>query len=141
MCRFFVGYGMTFSRLVPFIRFHLKKRCGWIRSNAEIKKALRPKAFKYGTSIPTDMLILTITFCYAVIAPLILVFSILYFGLGWLFMRNQVRPIRGSHRIELNKNAMNILILGCMLNATCASNLGMYTICIYWFVYLYYTSN
>ena len=86
-----MGYGMTFSRLVPFVRFHLKKRSGWIRTNAEIKKALRPKAFKYGTSIPTDMLILTITFCYAVIAPLILVFSIVYFGLGWLFMRNQVR--------------------------------------------------
>ena len=109
MCRFFVGYGMTFARLVPFVRFHLRKWMGWIRTNAEIKKALRPRSFKYGTNIPTDMLILTITFCYAVIAPLILVFSIVYFGLGWLFMRNQViRPMSGAMGWNFIKNVITI---------------------------------
>ena len=56
----------------------------------EIAEACAPKSFRYATRVPGDMLVLTITLCYAVIAPLILVFAIIYFGLGWLLMRNQV---------------------------------------------------
>ena len=32
-------------------------------------------------------------------------------------------------------------MLDCLLNVACASNLGKYTICIYCFIYLYYTSD
>ena len=52
--------------------------------------AWAPGDFGYATRFPGDMLILTITLCYSVIAPLIIPFGALYFGLGWLVMRNQV---------------------------------------------------
>ena len=87
--RFFVGYGLTFSRIVPLIIFHLKKKfiC---KTEEEVKDAWAPGSFDYATCVPSDMLILTITICYSVIAPTILIFAIIYFSLGWLFMRNQV---------------------------------------------------
>lgn len=37
------------------------------------------------------MLIVTIVLCYSVIAPLIIPFGAIYFGLGWLVAKNQVR--------------------------------------------------
>ena len=89
LCRFFVGYGLTLSRVVPLIIFHLKKRF-LCKTEEELANAWAPGSFNYATCVPGDMLILTITFCYAVIAPLILIFAIIYFGLGWLLMRNQV---------------------------------------------------
>lgn len=72
------------------IIFHLKKKY-LCKTEAEVKEAWYPGDLSYATRVPSDMLILTITFCYSVIAPLILVFSVIYFGLGWLILRNQVR--------------------------------------------------
>eukprot|EP00250_Pteridium_aquilinum_P020740 c24927_g1_i1 orf=65-2185(+) len=86
--KFFVGYGLTLSRIVPLIIFHLKKKF-LCKTEEEIRDAWAPSPFSYATCVPGDMLILTITVCYAVIAPVILPFAIIYFGLGWLLMRNQ----------------------------------------------------
>ena len=87
-----MGYGLTLSRIVSIIRFRIRRRLQ-CKTEEDIQEAWAPKCFKYAIRVPGDMLILTITFSYAVIAPLILVFAILYFGLGWLFMRNLVRPL------------------------------------------------
>ena len=87
--RFFVGYGLTFSRIVPLVIFQLKKKF-LCKTEEEIKEAWAPGSFDYATCVPNDMLILTITICYSVIAPTILIFAIIYFSLGWLLMRNQV---------------------------------------------------
>ena len=92
-CRFFVGYGLVFARIVSLIKFRIRKRFH-CKTEEDVQEAWAPKCFKYAIRVPGDMLILTITFSYAVIAPLILVFAIVYFGLGWLFMRNLVRPLR-----------------------------------------------
>lgn len=86
--RFFVGYGLELSRIIPFIIFHLKRKFK-CKTDREVREAWAPGAFKYHKSVASDMLILTITLCYAVIAPLILIFAAAYFGLGWLVMRNQ----------------------------------------------------
>ena len=91
--RFFVSYGLAFSRLWPLIKFRFRKRFR-CKTDEEIKEAWAPKSFKYAIRVPGDMLVLTISLSYAVIAPLILVFAVVYFGLGWLFMRNLVRPLR-----------------------------------------------
>lgn len=91
MCeRFFAGYGLELSRIVPLIIYHLKRRyvC---KSEAEVKEAWFPGDLGYGTRVPSDMLIVTIVLCYSVIAPLIIPFGVLYFGLGWLILRNQVQ--------------------------------------------------
>ncbi|XLT13601.1 hypothetical protein HN51_059291 [Arachis hypogaea] len=88
--KFFVGYGLELSRLVPLILFHLKKKY-LCKTDAEVKEAWAPRDLGYRTRVPSDMLIVTIVFCYSVIAPLIVPFGALYFGLGWLILRNQVK--------------------------------------------------
>ncbi|RWW58760.1 hypothetical protein BHE74_00034344 [Ensete ventricosum] len=87
--KFFVGYGLELSRLVPLIIFHLKKRF-LCKTEAEVKEAWAPGDFGYATRVPNDMLIITIVLCYSVIAPIIIPFGVVYFGLGWLVARNQV---------------------------------------------------
>ena len=90
--RFFVGYGLELSRIVPLIIFHLKKKY-LCKTEAELKEAWLPGDLKYGTRVPGDMLIATIVLCYSVIAPIIILFGLVYFGLGWLILRNQVKLI------------------------------------------------
>lgn len=90
--KFFVGYGLELSRLVPLIIFHLKKKY-LCKTEVEVKEAWVPGDFGYATRIPGDLLILTVTLCYSVIAPLIVPFGVVYFGLGWLVMRNQALKV------------------------------------------------
>ncbi|KAK6932138.1 CSC1/OSCA1-like, 7TM region [Dillenia turbinata] len=90
--RFFVGYGLELSRIVPLITFHLKRKY-LCKTEAEVKEAWAPEDLSYVTRFPRDMLILTIVLCYSVIAPIILVFGVIYFGLGWLILRNQALKV------------------------------------------------
>ncbi|KAH0911200.1 hypothetical protein HID58_034521 [Brassica napus] len=90
--KFFIGYGLELSRIIPLIIFHLKKKYLY-KTEAEVKEAWYPGDLRYATRVPSDMLILTITFCYSVFAPLILVFGVIYFGLGWLILRNQALKV------------------------------------------------
>ncbi|XP_052182085.1 CSC1-like protein ERD4 [Diospyros lotus] len=87
--KFFVGYGMELFRVVPLIIYRLKRKY-LCKTEAEIKLAWAPGDLGFATRIPGDMLILTIVLCYCVIAPVIIPFGVLYFGLGWLVLRNQV---------------------------------------------------
>ncbi|XP_030553330.2 LOW QUALITY PROTEIN: CSC1-like protein ERD4 [Rhodamnia argentea] len=90
--KFFVGYGLELSRIVPLIIFHLKRKY-LCKTEADIKEAWYPGDLGYATRVPGDMLIVTITLCYSVIAPLILPFGVVYFGLGWLILRNQALKV------------------------------------------------
>ncbi|GLT59149.1 hypothetical protein SLA2020_319850 [Shorea laevis] len=90
--KFFVGYGLELSRLVPLIIFHLKKKY-LCKTEAEIKDAWFPGDLGYATRVPGDMLVATIVLCYSVIAPIIIPFGVLYFGLGWLILRNQALKV------------------------------------------------
>ncbi|KAL0398292.1 UNVERIFIED_CONTAM: CSC1-like protein ERD4 [Sesamum radiatum] len=90
--KFFVGYGLELSRIVPLIIFHLKKKY-LCKTEDEVKEAWAPGDLGYATRIPADLLILTIVICYSVIAPLIIPFGIIYYGLGWLVLRNQVLKV------------------------------------------------
>ncbi|PHT89890.1 CSC1-like protein ERD4 [Capsicum annuum] len=90
--KFFVGYGLELSRIVPLIIFHLKKKY-LCKTEAEIKEAWAPGDLGYATRFPSDMLIMTIVLCYSVIAPIIIPFGAVYFGLGWLLLRNQTLKV------------------------------------------------
>ncbi|KAJ0980475.1 hypothetical protein J5N97_008730 [Dioscorea zingiberensis] len=90
--KFFVGYGLELSRLVPLIIFHLKKKF-MCKTEAEVKEAWAPGDFGYATRVPNDMLIMTIVLCYSVIAPLIIPFGVVYFSLGWIIARNQALKV------------------------------------------------
>ncbi|XP_051128196.1 CSC1-like protein ERD4 [Andrographis paniculata] len=90
--KFFVSYGLELSRIVPLIIFHLKKKY-LCKTVAEEIEAWAPGDLGYATRIPADMLIVMIVFCYSVIAPLIIPFGVVYFGLGWLVLRNQVLKV------------------------------------------------
>lgn len=90
--KFFVGYGLELSRLVPLIIFHLKRKY-LCKTEAEVKEAWAPGDLGYATRFPADMLIFTIVLCYSVIAPIIVPFGVFYFGLGWLLLRNQALKV------------------------------------------------
>ncbi len=90
--KFFVGYGLELSRLVPFIIFHLKRKY-LCKTEAEVKEAWFPGEFGYISRVPGDLLIITIVLCYSVIAPIILPFGVLYFAFGWLILRNQALKV------------------------------------------------
>lgn len=90
--KFFVGYGLELTRLAPLIIYHLKNKY-MCKTEEERKEAWAPGAFGYATRVPNDMLIATICLCYSVIAPLILPFGVLYFGIGWLVARNQALKV------------------------------------------------
>ncbi|XP_077210926.1 CSC1-like protein ERD4 [Tasmannia lanceolata] len=86
--KFFVGYGLELSRLIPLIVYHLKRKY-LCKTEAEVKEAWAPGNFGFATRVPNDMLIVTIVLCYSVIAPVIIPFGMVYFGLGWVVNRNQ----------------------------------------------------
>ncbi|XP_077220879.1 hyperosmolality-gated Ca2+ permeable channel 3.1-like [Tasmannia lanceolata] len=86
--KFFVGYGLELSRLIPLIVYHVKRKY-LCKTEAEVKEAWAPGNFCFATRVPNDMLIVTIVLCYSVITPMIIPFGVGYFGLGWLVMRNQ----------------------------------------------------
>ncbi|KAG0541642.1 hypothetical protein BDA96_02G034500 [Sorghum bicolor] len=87
--KFFVGYGLELSRLVPLIIFHLKRKY-LCKTEEDVKAAWAPGDLGYNTRVPNDMLIATVVLCYSVIAPLIIPFGVAYFALGWLIAKNQI---------------------------------------------------
>ncbi|CAM6020246.1 unnamed protein product [Sphagnum balticum] len=90
--QFFVGYGLELSRLVPLTIYHLKRKY-LCKTEKEVEEAWAPGPLTYETLVPNDMLIVTITLCYSVISPIILIFGLLYFGIGWLVLRNQALKV------------------------------------------------
>ncbi|CAL5076865.1 unnamed protein product [Urochloa decumbens] len=87
--RFFVGYGLELSRVVPLIIFHLKRKY-LCKTEDDVRAAWYPSDLGYSTRVPNDMLITTVVLCYSVMAPLIIPFGVAYFALGWLIAKNQV---------------------------------------------------
>lgn len=90
--RFFVGYGLELSRLVPLIIYHLKKKY-LCKTEDELKAAWTPGDIGFATRVPSDLLVITIVLCYCIIAPIIIPFGALYFALGWLVLRNQALKV------------------------------------------------
>lgn len=90
--RFFVGYGLELSRLVPLIIYHLKKKY-LCKTEDELKAAWTPGDIGFATRVPRDLLVITIVLCYCIIAPIIIPFGALYFALGWLVLRNQALKV------------------------------------------------
>eukprot|EP00252_Welwitschia_mirabilis_P010620 TRINITY_DN239_c0_g1_i1.p1 TRINITY_DN239_c0_g1~~TRINITY_DN239_c0_g1_i1.p1 ORF type:complete len:737 (+),score=104.08 TRINITY_DN239_c0_g1_i1:109-2319(+) len=86
--KFFVGYGLELSRVVPLLIFNIKKSF-LCKTEEEVVEAWKPSGFGYATRVPNDLLIMTIALCYAVIAPMIIPFAVLYFVVGWFVARNQ----------------------------------------------------
>ncbi|XP_050233811.1 CSC1-like protein ERD4 [Mercurialis annua] len=90
--KFFVGFGMELSRVVPLIIFHVKRKY-LCKTEHELKEAWKPGDLSYATRVPGDLLIVTLVLSYSIIAPLIIPFGIVYFGLGWLVLRNQALKV------------------------------------------------
>lgn len=86
--KIFVGYGLELTRLVPLVIYHIKRRF-LCKTEAEVREAWAPGGFSYATRVPNDMLVMTISLSYAILAPMIIPFAILYFAVGWIVLRNQ----------------------------------------------------
>ncbi|KAL5196881.1 hypothetical protein ABZP36_000393 [Zizania latifolia] len=63
--KFFVGYGLELSRLVPLIIFHLKRKY-LCKTEDDVRAAWTPGDLGYNTRVPNDMLIVTIVLCYSI---------------------------------------------------------------------------
>eukprot|EP00271_Cylindrocystis_brebissonii_P014221 TRINITY_DN35505_c0_g1_i1.p1 TRINITY_DN35505_c0_g1~~TRINITY_DN35505_c0_g1_i1.p1 ORF type:complete len:740 (-),score=176.05 TRINITY_DN35505_c0_g1_i1:736-2955(-) len=87
--KFLIGDALELSRLVPLVMWWAKKRflCTTVKEEEE---AWAPGPVDYVKHVPQDLLIVTLGLCYAVIAPMILPFTILYFVFNWAIMKNQV---------------------------------------------------
>jgi hypothetical protein len=83
---------LELSRLIPVLLFQYKRKFK-CKTERELNEAWAPGAFMYHKSVANDLLVFTIGICYATISPVILFFTALYFGLGWLVMRNQVSQL------------------------------------------------
>jgi len=90
--KFFIGYGLELSRVLPLLLFTFKRKFK-CKTERELNEAWAPGPFTYHKSIAGDLLIFTLCLCYAVISPMILPFAFMYYALGWLIMRNQVRSL------------------------------------------------
>ncbi|KAI3680967.1 hypothetical protein L6452_35747 [Arctium lappa] len=114
--KFFVGYGLELSRIVPLIIFHLKRKY-LCKTEGDVKEAWLPGELGYATKVPTDLLIFTIVICYSVIAPLIIPFGAIYFGLGWLVFRNQMLKVYVPKYESYGKMwpHMHVRILGALI--------------------------
>lgn len=87
--KFLVGYGLNLLRLVDLAKYHVKRK--WMcKTQEEIREAWKPDALPYATVVPSDMVVATIALCYSIMAPMILPFTIAYYGCAWLVMQNQV---------------------------------------------------
>ncbi|GLU14254.1 hypothetical protein SLE2022_308350 [Rubroshorea leprosula] len=86
------GFGLELSRIIPLTKFHLKKKF-YCKTEAEIRESWMPGDLNYGKRFPHDMLVITIVLCYSVMAPIIIPFGVLYFGLAWLVLRNQALKV------------------------------------------------
>ncbi|KAE9452409.1 hypothetical protein C3L33_15690, partial [Rhododendron williamsianum] len=84
--KFFVGYGLELSRLVPLIIYHLKRKY-LCKTEDELKAAWTPGDLGLATRVPSDLLVITIVLCYSIIAPIIIPFGALYFAIGWLALK------------------------------------------------------
>eukprot|EP00897_Mesotaenium_endlicherianum_P009632 jgi/Mesen1/8698/ME000052S08130 len=85
--RFLVTKSMELIRLIPLLLYLVKRKS--TRTEGELRRTWTPKSLSYIKHVPNDELIITLGLCYAVIAPLILPFSALYFGFTWVVMKNQ----------------------------------------------------
>ncbi|XP_050233810.1 CSC1-like protein ERD4 [Mercurialis annua] len=90
--KFFIGFGLELSRVVPLIIFHVKRKY-LCKTEHELKEAWKPGDLGYATRVPSDLLVVTLVFSYSIIAPLIIPFGVVYFGLGWLILRNQALKV------------------------------------------------
>lgn len=85
---FYVSYGLEISRLIPLITFKLRSR--YFITEKEKREAWAPTSVAYYLKVPQDLLILTLGLCYAIIAPMILAFTAIYFSFALLIYRHQV---------------------------------------------------
>lgn len=103
-----MGYGLILSRLDSLVMYHLKRM--WIcKTEHEKREAWKPDSLPYANLVPSDMVVATIALCYAIMAPMVLPFTIAYFACAWLVMRNQVGDL--SHFHNLIKPEFGILVL------------------------------
>lgn len=89
--KFFVGYGLELSRLTVWIYYSCQKKFFGVKD--EEAYVWHPGQIPYYVNIPMDLLVMTLGLCYAVIAPMILPFTALYFFFGFLVYKNQALKV------------------------------------------------
>lgn len=89
--KFFVGYGLELSRLTSWIYYAFQKK--FFNVKDEEAYVWHPGQIPYFVNIPMDLLVMTLGICYAVIAPMILPFTALYFFFGLLVYKNQALKV------------------------------------------------
>eukprot|EP00897_Mesotaenium_endlicherianum_P002051 jgi/Mesen1/1874/ME000143S00928 len=87
--KFLVGYGLEVSRVIPLAFYHARRLYA-CKTPQEHRDAWLPGGVDYAAHVPTDLLVMLLGLCYAVIAPAIAPFVVLHFALAWLIMKHQI---------------------------------------------------
>eukprot|EP00897_Mesotaenium_endlicherianum_P009628 jgi/Mesen1/8694/ME000052S08123 len=86
--KFLVGKGLELARISPLIIYTIKRKF-LCKTEQELNEAWAPKGLDYAGLVPDDMLVVTLGLCYAVIAPMILPFTVCYFAVSYVVFKNQ----------------------------------------------------
>eukprot|EP00271_Cylindrocystis_brebissonii_P006638 TRINITY_DN19402_c0_g2_i1.p1 TRINITY_DN19402_c0_g2~~TRINITY_DN19402_c0_g2_i1.p1 ORF type:complete len:752 (+),score=102.90 TRINITY_DN19402_c0_g2_i1:339-2594(+) len=115
---FYVGYGLEISRLIPFIYYKLGKSLFFL-DKAEDAALWAPAPIAYYLTLPQDLLICTLGLSYAAIAPLILLFTTIYYSFAYVIYRHQILNVYTAqweggghlwHRVE--RHVLAALVIG-----------------------------
>ncbi|GAQ89688.1 early-responsive to dehydration stress protein [Klebsormidium nitens] len=89
----FVGYGLALSQLIRVVIYLVKLKF-LVKTEEEKRDSWAPGSFSYGSTVPKDLLIVLLGLCYAVIAPIIIPFCIVYLGLGYIINKNLALEVK-----------------------------------------------
>jgi len=80
------GFSLKILRIVPLIWGSIQKKY-IVKTKREREQVLCPESIDYGIECGDHLLMYLVTMAYSVISPIILIFSLVYFGLGYLVNR------------------------------------------------------
>ncbi|EEB08729.2 DUF221 family protein [Schizosaccharomyces japonicus yFS275] len=85
------GIGMLPFRLAQFGNlFSFAVRRWRARTLRDYKSLQQPDSFSYGIYLPQPLFIMLICLCYSIISPLILVFGLIYFTMGFIVYKYEL---------------------------------------------------
>lgn len=83
------GIASEILRLKPLVIFHLKNLF-LVKTERDREKAMDPGSVDFPETIPSLQLYFLLGIVYAVITPILLPFTLVFFGLAYLVYRHQV---------------------------------------------------
>lgn len=85
---FFLVQGLQISQIVRYVTYKISLRY-FCKTEDELRNAWNPGGIPYSTAVPFDLLAITLGLCYAIVAPSIVLVTVLYHFVTWVVMKHQ----------------------------------------------------